>query len=108
MNRKYKYGELLISDKPTVVETLSGTKEVPAGNKVVIGFDGLAHHLSTDMIQAIQSKPEGFSNTGIVEAIISYLDFSLCISEILEEYDLTLDTFREELTEALEQIGLYE
>ena len=48
----YKIGQILTSNCDVEVEkALSGDKVViPKGNKIIIGADNLAHHLSNGMI----------------------------------------------------------
>ena len=69
----FKYGQLLISNQETEMErALTGEKvKVPAGNRVVVGFDNLAHHLWDGSIQPFSKHIMigGYSNTGIVAAI---------------------------------------
>lgn len=107
----YKYGELLISQADTVVEkALSGDRVViPKGNKVVVGFDGFAHHIRNGCIQAFREGTEfdGFCNDGIVEIIYLYLLNQLPIREMLDDFDLTEDDVKNVIAEALEEIGLY-
>ena len=44
----FKYGQILVSKKETILEgALTGKKTVvPKGNRIVVGFDGFAHHLN--------------------------------------------------------------
>lgn len=107
----YKYGELLVSQVDTEVEkALSGEKvKIPKGNKVVVGFDGLAHHIRNSCIQpfAEGTKIEGFCNDGIVEIVYLYLLNRLPLREMLDGFDLTADDVKDAIIEALEEIGLY-
>ncbi|MDD3337858.1 MAG: hypothetical protein PHS82_03280 [Lachnospiraceae bacterium] len=112
MAQNFKYGQLLISRKEMKVQkALSEEEEIlPIGNKVVIGFDGLAHHLQNGMIQPMAKDCviAGHSSTGIVEALYGYLRTWLPLSDMMEAYDVTEDEFKEKCIEALEEIGLYE
>lgn len=107
----FKYGQLLVSKEDTVIEkALSGDKVVvPKGNKVVIGWDGLAHHLRDGCIQPLGEGTTitGAVNNGVVEIICRYLAARLPLKEALEEYDVTLAEVKEIIEEALEEIGLY-
>lgn len=110
MQHKYKYGELMISKQPSEVETVFGYKiTIPAGNKVVIGFDGLAHHIKTGCIQVLPKNTviEGFSSVGIVEALYLNLRQRLPIDEMLAAYEKEPKWFTDALYDALETIGLY-
>ena len=66
----FKYGQVLVSKKETVLEGfLTGKKTVvPKGNRIVVGFDGFAHHLNGGYIQPFGEdvRLEGFSSSGIV------------------------------------------
>ena len=108
---EFKYGQLLVSKEDVEVEkALSGDKVViPKGNKVVIGWDGLAHHLRDGCIQPLgdDATINGAVNNGVVEIICRYLTARLPIKEALGEYDITLDELKEIIEEALEEIGLY-
>lgn len=107
----YKYGELLVSQVDTEVEkALSAEKvKIPKGNKVVVGFDGFAHHIRNSCIQpfAEGTKIEGFCNDGIVEIVYLYLRNRLPLQEMLDGFDLTADDVKDVIIEALEEIGLY-
>lgn len=106
----FKYGQLIVTDADTVVEkAITGKSDViPKGTKIVIGFDKLAHHIKTGMIQPVGDEIEGYSNTGIVEIIYAYLRSRLPLSEMLSDYDLSGEDVKEIITEALDEIGLYD
>ena len=44
----FKYGQILVSKEETVLESVLTDKKtiVPKGNRIVVGFDGFAHHLN--------------------------------------------------------------
>ena len=54
----WHYGSLLVShEATTATRPLSGeVVKIPAGNRVVIGFDRLAHHLRDGSIQRRQGR----------------------------------------------------
>lgn len=108
----FKYGQLLISNQETEIErAITGEKvKVPAGNRVVVGFDGLAHHIWDGSIQPFSKDVsiEGFSNTGIVAAIWERLCAEFPVSELLEDYEIQPKEVTDTIKYALEEIGLYE
>lgn len=111
MAGKYKYGELLVSNTDVTVELALSEEKVtiPKGSKVVIGFDGMAHHLRGGYIQPIESSAqiEGFSNDGIVETLYLYLFNQLPLRDMMEDYDVSPNDFKRVMVEALEELGCY-
>ena len=107
----YRYGDLLVSRQETKLELAISGKEVtvPAGNKVVVGFDGFAHHLRDGRMQAFEggTRLHGFSSSGVIEAIMNTLSRELPFEGMLEAYDVTEEEFRSTLEYALDEIGLH-
>ena len=107
----YRYGELLISNRETILETaISGEKvTIPKGNPVVIGFDGLAHHIRTGRIQPFNegTRIRGFTSTGLIRVIMETLEDQYPMDEMLSDYDITKEDFEDTIECALEEIGLY-
>lgn len=97
----YKAGAVLLNEEVTI----------PEGEKIIIGADKLAHHISSGMISPIEkdSTVEGYNAEGIAKYIClflrSYLAFDL--DEMLEGYDLTMNDLADEIQYALEEIGFY-
>lgn len=108
----YKYGQVLVSKSDQLLEkTLSGKEIIiPKGSEVIIGFDGLAHYLRDGTVQAFDDKTKilGFASNGLIEIIMRELNMNLPITEILSDYDLSLEQLREIISGALQEIGLYE
>lgn len=108
----YKIGEILTSEKEVTVEmALSGDKVVlPKGNKVIIGADGLAHHIKTGAIQPLADGTElkGYDREGLAEYIFGYMCTCLPMFDIEDEFDLTDEDIRQSIDDALEEIGFYE
>ena len=105
----FRYGQLLISKEPVEIEKFGGEKViVPAGNKVVVGFDGFAHHLKNEFIQPFTKNTvlKGFCCDGVVETIYQYLNARFPLDDMLSDYDLTENDFREDMAYALEEIGM--
>lgn len=108
----FKYGQILVSKKETILEgALTGKKTVvPKGNRIVVGFDGFAHHLNGGYIQPFGEdvRLEGFSSSGIIEVIQNCLFSHFPIKEMCEDYEIDPDDIRKELIYALDEIGLCE
>lgn len=108
----FKYGQLMVSNQDIVIEkALSGDKvTIPKGSRVVVGFDGLAHHLDNGFIQpfAKNCTLAGFSSSGIVEVVMDCLFNRFPMEEMCEGYDVKQEEIRQEILDALEEIGLYE
>ena len=106
---KYKIGEILVSTKDTTVQmALSNEmKVIPKGNEVIVGADGLAHHLRTDMIQPFEegTEIEGYDTNGLTEYLYLYLTQHFPLEEMLNEYDYDPGFFLEVVRAALEKIG---
>lgn len=106
----FRYGQLLVSKEDTVLEKdISGEPVVvPKGNKVVVGFDNLAHHIRNGMIQPLGEEVKGYSSTGIIEIVYTYLNSRLPLKDMLDDYDVSAQEFKSVIVEALEEIGLFE
>ena len=106
---KYKIGEILVSTKDTTVQmALSNkTKVIPKGNEVIVGADGLAHHLRTDMIQPFKkgTEIEGYDTKGLTEYLYRCLLQHFPLEEMLSEYDYDSSFFQEIIRTALVDIG---
>ena len=106
---KYKIGEILVSTKDTTVQmALSNeTKVIPKGNEVIVGADGLAHHLRTDMIQPFKkgTEIEGYDTNGLTEYLYRCLSQHFPLKEMLKEHDYDSSFFRVVIQAALEDIG---
>lgn len=104
----YKIGQILTSDQDVEVrKALSDEKVIlPKGNKVIIGADKLAHHISTDTIQPLgDAEVKGYDSEGLAEYLAMALMARLPISEMLNDYDLDEKAFKEEIVYALDDIG---
>ena len=84
---------------------------IPEGEKIIIGADKLAHHISSGMISPIgeASTVEGHNAEGIAKYICLFLRSHLAfdLDEMLEGYDLTMNDLAYEIQYALEEIGFY-
>lgn len=107
----YKIGQILTSKYETELETtISGKKvKVPAGNKVIIGADKLAHHLRNGMIQPLakSARVSGYDTEGLAEYLTFWLKNSYHMDEFFKDNDIEERNLKEELESALEEIGFY-
>lgn len=106
---QYKVGQIITSTREVELETaLSGKKvKVPAGNKVIIGADKLAHHIYYGMIQPISEEIEikGYDANGLAEYLAFYLKNRYPLKELFEYYGIKESDFKEDLGFALDEIG---
>lgn len=83
---------------------------IPDGEKIIIGADKLAHHISS-MISPIEeaSTVEGHNAEGIAKYICLFLRSHLAfdLDEMLEGYDFTMNELADEIQYDLEEIGFY-
>lgn len=107
-----------IGDVFEVTETYNGKSvlsnekvTIPEGEKIIIGADKLAHHISSGMISPIgeASTVEGHNAEGIAKYICLFLRSHLAfdLDEMLEGYDFTMNELADEIQYALEEIGFY-
>lgn len=106
---QYKVGQIITSTGEVELETfLSGKMvKIPAGNKVIIGADKLAHHIYGGMIQPISDEIEikGYDANGLAEYLMFYLKNEYPLEEFFEDYDIEESDFKDELEFALDEIG---
>ncbi len=108
-NLVYKIGQILVSKQDVEVEKMFGEKVIiPKGNRIIIGGDNLAHHISTEMIQPLGKgiSVKGYDSSGLAEYLYLCLSSHFHLDEMLEDYDDTKERFVEELEYALDEIGL--
>lgn len=108
----YNIGEKLVFTKDTKQEKVFNKKIiVKQGTPVFVGADKtpLVHYLNGD-IQLLKDNSEikGYSATGIAEWIYEWLSRNFPIDEMLEEYDETKEKFIENISDSLEELGMYD
>lgn len=122
----YKMGQILILKEETEVELENfeekrkvpdDTKKIdfvskekikiPAGNKIIVGADKMAHHMSIGLTQPISGKIEisGYDPGGIAEYLISYLENEYPMEELFEHCGIERNDFRDAFEFALNKIG---
>ncbi|MCC8043882.1 MAG: hypothetical protein LIP12_00080 [Clostridiales bacterium] len=107
----YKYGQMLISNQDTEIENFPGIVfKIHKGNRVVVGFDGLAHHMESGYAQPFEDgiSIEGYSHTGVVAMVWKYLNQYLPMEKMLEDYGLKPKDITDVIKKALAEIGLHE
>ena len=106
---QYKVGQIITSTHEVELETvLPGEKvKVPAGNKVIIGADKLAHHIRSGMIQPVSKEIQidGYDVSGLAEYLVFYLKNKYPMEDFFEDYDIEESDFKDELEFALYEIG---
>ena len=105
---QYKIGQTLILKHETEIETELGRKiKVPAGNKIIIGADKMAHHLTNGMIQPVSKDIEikGYDAYGLAKYLLTHIKNWCPIDEFFEHYGIDENEFAEELEFALDEIG---
>ena len=87
----YKGKSVLLNEEVTILK----------GEKIIIGADKLAHHISSGMISPIgkDSTVEGYNAEGIAKYICLFLRSHLAfdIDEMLEGYDFTMNELADEI-----------
>lgn len=105
----YKIGQILTAKEDVEVEkAISGNKDIiKKGTKVIIGADGLAHHIHSGMIQPLADKEvNGYDCEGLAEYLFIVLKARFPLKEMMEDYEVTENGLREEIEYALDEIGL--
>lgn len=109
MANEYKIGQILTFTQDTELQKVFGDTEiVKKGSRIIIGADKLAHHLNNGNIQPLQKDDivSGYDADGIAEYITLILKSRFPIKEMLEDYDMSENDFKNEIISALDEIGL--
>lgn len=107
---KYNVGQVLIYKEDSELEGVLGTKKmIRAGTKVYIGADNFAHYLN-GIIQPLGNadKPEGYSVKGIADWVYMWVSARLPLDDFLNEYDISEKEFKEQIEDALEELGMWD
>lgn len=106
---KYKFGQILTSTCDVEVEKAFGEKViVPKGNKIIVGFDKFAHHISNGMIQPFQegTEIEGYDSAGLAEYLVRFLKARFPLADMMEDYEVDEKELLDEIEYALDDIGM--
>lgn len=104
---KYEIGQILTSTDDVEVTRISGEREIiPKGNKIIIGGDGLAHHLRDGSIQPMPDGAEisGYDCYGLAYYLTYQLKSHFPIEEFFEDYEITEEEWSSELEYFLYEI----
>jgi hypothetical protein len=105
---KYNIGQILINKEDMELEGVLGKKtKVKAGTKIFIGADNFAHYLNGIIQPLGKNTAEGYSVKGIAEWVYMWVSRHLPLDDFLEEYDFTEKEFKEEIEDALEELGMW-
>lgn len=108
---KYNIGQILtIKEDMELEKALSGNKtKVKAGTKIYVGADGYAHYLN-GMLQPLGEgvKPEGYSVEGIADWLYMWVSRQLPLDEFLDDYEIPKEEFKEHISDALEELGMWD
>lgn len=93
----------VLSDKPEIIKK---------GTKIIVGADGFVRY-PDGSIQKLDEDVEvsGYSTEGLASFIFTYLRNNVYgFSEMLEEWeeDITEDHIKENIADALEELGMYD
>lgn len=97
-----------VPDDTKIIDFVSKEKiKIPAGNKIIVGADKMAHHMSIELTQPISKKIEinGYDPEGIAEYLVSYLEREYPMEEFFEHCDIERNDFRDAFEFALSKIG---
>ena len=107
---KYNIGQVIeIKEDFEIKSVLGNSKNIKAGTKVYIGGDNFSHMLN-GMLSLIDkdSQVEGFSVKGIADFIYEMVSARLPIDDMLEDYDIEAKDFKENIEDALEDLGFWD
>ena len=102
-------GSILVANGDREYKSERSTLEIKAGDKIIVGYDGLLHPLKNSHAALnIDSdiEVEGYSATGLSEFLVAWLDSSLDLKENLRRTMLDLDEFKAVIENALVVIGM--
>lgn len=114
MADKYKIGEIFTvqSDYEATLALSETKKIIRKGSKIIIGADGLAHHMNDGMIQPIDENAEvrGYNAKGLAEFIFhdicNYLPIHDLIREYGEEFEIDNKGIVDAIENAFTEIGM--
>lgn len=107
-NVTYKVGQILTAAQNIELKRAISEEKVviPKGSKIIIGADKLAHHIRDGSIQQIaDAEIKGYDTEGLAEYLVMFLKTHFPIVEMLEDYDIDEQIFKEEIEYALDEIG---
>ena len=106
---KASRGSILIANQDREYKSKENTLQIKAGDKIIVGFDGLFHPLKNNRAALTIDdgiEVDGYSATGLSEYLVAWLDSSLDLEENLRKTMLDLDEFKTVIENALLVIGM--
>lgn len=107
----YNIGQVLTAQRDIEFEKAFGEKEiVKKGTKVYVGADNFVHYSNGD-IQNLDKNAEvkGYSVSGLADFIWMYIQrWTNIDEEVLEIHNETMDSVKEAIIDALEELGMYD
>lgn len=78
------------------------------GNYIIIGADHLTHGMRDGKIRKLpeNTEVEGYNSYGLTEFLIDRLKRVYPIDDMLDDYQITEDEFKEEIICVFEELGL--
>lgn len=104
-----KIGQIFVNNEDQVLESCLGNKRtVPAGSKIIIGADGMAHFIKSGMVQKLGDdlKVKGYDTEGITEYLWMWLNTQFPLEDALQGYEVSKKAFTGEIEDALDELGL--
>lgn len=102
-------GSILVANGDREYKSEESTLEIKAGDKIIVGYDGLLHPLKNSRAALnIDSdiEVEGYSATGLSEFLVAWLDSSLDLTENLRRSMLDLNDVKLSIENALLVVGM--
>lgn len=104
----YGIGQMLQYEEDDEVERCFGKKEIiKKGTKVFVGADGFFHYLNGNLQKFADIETVGYSVSGLAEYLYIWLRNKFEIDDMLDDYEQEPSDFKEEIMNALEDLGMY-
>ncbi|EXG87761.1 hypothetical protein K413DRAFT_4660 [Clostridium sp. ASBs410] len=104
----YGIGQMLQYKEDDEVKKCFGYKEIiKKDTKVFVGADGFCHYLNGNMQRFSDIEVDGFSVIGLAEYLYICLRNKFEIDEMLDDYEQEPSDFKNEIANALEELGMY-
>lgn len=111
---KYNIGQILTLNKDVELrsELTNKTRVKKAGTKLFVSASQkpkMAMYFSGEIdILPDDTEVEGYSTEGIAEWLYIWLRNEFEIDEFLDDYEIEVGEFKEEIADALEELGMYD
>ncbi len=105
---KYKIGQIIALNQDTESKKALFGEEVviPKSYRFIIGADGIPHHIYEAMFQPLGDvEVEGYDTKGLAEYLLVALEASFPLDDMLADFHIAEERFKEEIEYALDDIG---